>query len=126
VILSDPSHKEWTVWDYRLIKAYHLKQGFMSGNFPVWLDRDENVWFEAKNFVSRSEAVIEAAQEKESTSKNGGTKGKRFYAVIKGTRNGGPLPTLRDFLEKQAVARGQKSDAPVEKEQIDLPIQGVD
>jgi hypothetical protein len=124
VILSDPSHKEWTVWDYRLIKAYHLKQGFMSGNFPVWLDRDENVWFESKSFVSRSEAVIEDAQEKDQ--KSGGTKGKKFYATIKGTRNGEPLPTMRDFLEKQALARGQKSSMPPKEEWVDLPIQGVD
>lgn len=100
----------------------------MSGNFPVWLDRDENVQFEAKSFVSRSDAVIEAAQDKESASsqKGGGTKGKKFYAIIKGTRNGDPLPTMRSFLEKQQADRDNKPVVPPREEWADLPIQGVD
>lgn len=98
----------------------------MSDSFPVWLDRDENVWFEAKSFVSRSNAAIEAAQEIDSKGPNGAPKGKRYYAVVKGTRNGAPLPTMRDFLEKQSIARGQTPAMPPQAEQEDLPIQGVD
>lgn len=93
--------------DYKLVKAYYLKQSYMSGNFPVWIDRHPRVKFEVKSFVSNSARALEAKQAQEANKTGTPSYGKQFYAIPK-TLDGGPLPTMRDYLEEEAKKRGEK------------------
>lgn len=107
VILSDPTHTDYTKWDYKLLKAYYLKQEFMSGNFPVWIDRSPRVEFEVKSFKSKSAAALERKQAAEAKKEGNTDYGRQFYAVPI-TIDGGPMPTLRDYLEEEAKNKGNK------------------
>lgn len=106
MILSDPSHKEWSELDYHMIKAYHLKQGFMDGNYPVWVDRSDRVVFEMESYISKSAAASERKEEQEAK-KNNKQFGKRWYPVPR-TIDGGPLPTYREWVEEQDAKRGKE------------------
>jgi hypothetical protein len=96
--------------DYHLIKAYHLKQGFMQGAYPVWIDRSERVTFEVKSYVSKSAAAMERKEEQQANSKNKDY-GKRFYAVPV-TKDGGPMPTYREWMEEEAAKKGNERPGP--------------
>lgn len=106
MILSNPKITEWTEVDYRLVKAYYLKQNMMSGSFPVWIDRSDRVSFEVKTFISRSEAALERRQEQENAKSNSGH-GIRYYAVPQ-TMDGGPMPTMQEYLEAEAAKKGER------------------
>src|SRR5690606_24835239 len=87
--------------DTKLIKAFEIFEDMRQGTgIPVYWDRSENVYFELGSYVSKSKAVLDRAEEKmrEGKSKN---YGKILYAIPH-TRDGGPLPTLDDFLKEQA------------------------
>lgn len=92
------------MWDYRLVKALRTHEDLVTGTgVPIYWDRSDRVAFEAHSFVSKSKAALERAEEKASkgTTKN---YGKTFYAVPK-TTDGGPLPTLEEFVEEQRLRR---------------------
>jgi len=74
----------------------------MSGQFPIWLDQSPRVIFEAKSYISRSEAAIERAQKNQS---NSDIPGQRWYAVPR-VGDGGQMPTMREYLDEQARKRG--------------------
>jgi hypothetical protein len=61
--MNDESHKDWTLWDYRLIKAYYILQDWYRDGIPIWWDESERVAFNAKARISKSRAAIERAQE---------------------------------------------------------------
>lgn len=103
VILNDPDHKEWTALDYKLAKAYELRQSF--GDIPPWIDRSERVAFDVKTFVSKSAAAVERRQESDSNKKGAKNFGKRYYAVPR-TVDEGPLPTMQEYLEEQKRLNG--------------------
>lgn len=103
-IMDDPSHQEYTLWDIRLLKAYEIHKGMMNDhNIPYYWDRSDRVVFEVGTHTSKSRAAVERAEEKaaEGKSKN---YGKSFYPIPK-TRDGGPLPTLQEFLDEQSKRR---------------------
>lgn len=103
-ILEDPGHKEYTVWDMRLVKGLELYEDMRSGTgVPIYWDRSDRVVFEAESYTSKSQAALDRAEEKAQNSKSKNY-GKRFYAVPK-TTDGGPLPTLEEFLEEQEKKR---------------------
>ena len=98
VLLNDPSRKEWTAFDYKLIKAYHLRQTY--GDVPPWIDRSERVSWNVKTFTSRSGAAIEKKQEADGNKKNTKFYGRRYYAVPE-VVDGGPMPTMAEYYEEQ-------------------------
>ena len=105
MILGDSSIKEWTSLDYRLVKAYELRQTY--GTFPPWIDRSERVAFDAKTFVSKSAAAIERKQDSDSNRKGNAKSmfGKRYYAIPR-TTDDGPMPTMAEFYEEQRRLNG--------------------
>lgn len=79
----------------RLIKAHALKKSFMSGAYPPWIDRNDNVYFEIESFISNSEAAFER---KMKAVGDHAEPGRKYYPVAK-TRDGGPMPTMRQWNE---------------------------
>lgn len=109
VIFSDPSHKKWDVWDYRLIKAHYLLEDWFRDGIPLWWDESDRVTFDAKARFSRSRAAIERAQESDSKKKSK-SYGKYYIAEPK-VMDGGELPTRDEWLEEQERKNGnQKVD----------------
>jgi hypothetical protein len=101
-ILENPDH-EWNRWDFRLTKAYELYKDLMQGGVPIYWDRSDRVAFEAGSFISKSKAALDRAEEKASAGKKKNY-GKVFYPIPK-TIDGGPLPTLDDFLAEQRAKK---------------------
>jgi len=104
VIFNDPSHKEWTVWDYKLLKAHFLIQDWYRDGIPIWVDESERVTFDAKPKVSKSRAALDRAQEAQSKKKRN-TPGLYFIPVPK-VMDGGPMPTREEWLDEQARKQG--------------------
>lgn len=70
---------------------------------PIYWDRSDRVRFTAKSFISKSKAVLDQAEEK---ARDGKAKnyGKVFYPEPV-TIDGGPLPTLEEYLEQEKRKR---------------------
>lgn len=103
LILEDPEHT-WTFWDYRLVTALTLYEDLQSGTgVPLYIDRSDRVRFEVGSYVSRSKAALDRAEDK---AREGKTKnyGKVFYPIPI-TLDGGPLPTMEEFLQEQEAKR---------------------
>ena len=99
VIFSDPDHKEWTMWDYRLFKAHYVLKDWYRNGIPVWVDESDRVTFDAKPRVSKSRAAIERASEKDSKKK---TRSHGLYYIVEPrVMDGGELPTRDEWLEEQ-------------------------
>lgn len=111
VILNDPTHTEYTTLDLKLIKALHLKKLAMSNNFPAWIDRSDRVTFTVKSFRSGSQAALERKQYAidKAAQQNNATPafGMNYYAVPE-TIDGGPMPTLEEWLEEEKERRNEK------------------
>lgn len=105
VIFHDPSHTEWTAWDYKLIKAYHLHEQYMDGNFPIWIDRSDRVAFDVKRGISRSKAALDRAEERDAKKK--AVPGAFLYAVPR-TIDGGPLPTMEEWVAQEKAKNPEK------------------
>jgi hypothetical protein len=106
VLLSDPSHKEWNVWDYRLIKAYHISQDWYRDGIPVWWDESDRVIFDAKARISKSRAAVQRAEEAANKKKN--VHGRYFIAEPR-VADGGDWPTRDEWLIEQANKNKQKT-----------------
>lgn len=105
MILGDPSKVKWTSLDYKLAKAYELRQTY--GQYPPWIDRSDRVAFDVKTFTSKSSAAVERKQHSDDNRK-GNSKpqfGRRYYAVPR-TTDGGPMPTMLEFYEEQRRLSG--------------------
>lgn len=103
-ILEDASHTEYNMWDMRLVKAVELYENIRSGSgVPIYWDRSDRVVFEAESYVSKSQAALDRAEEKAANSKTKNY-GKVFYPVPR-TTDGGPLPTLDEWLVEQEQKR---------------------
>lgn len=109
MILSEPSATTWTRMDYSLIKAHYLKAGFMTGAYPVWIDQSPRVMFNAKSFISKSEAAIAQAEKRNAEHP---IPGMRWYAVPE-VADGGKMPTMREYLEEEARKRNEKVTRPI-------------
>lgn len=105
MIFEEPE-REWSHWDFRLVKAFQIREEMLMGGVPIYLDRSDRVRFEVESFVSKSKAALDRAEEKASNSKQK-TYGKIFYPVPK-TVDGGPLPTLEEWLEEQRRKNAMK------------------
>ena len=106
VILSDPSHDKWNMWDYRLFKAHYILQDWYRDGIPIWWDESDRVTFDAKARVSKSRAAIERAQE--SGSKNKKSTPGRYFIAEPRVMDGGELPTRDEWIEEQKVKSGVK------------------
>lgn len=100
LILSNPEHKEWSIWDYRLIVAHHLLEDWYRDGIPIWWDESDRVTFDAKARFSKSRAAVERAQEKDSKKKSK-SYGK-YYSAEPRVIDGGDFPTRDEWLEEQA------------------------
>lgn len=101
VILNDPTRTKWTTLDYKLAKAYQLRQTY--GDIPPWIDRSERVAWDAKTFISKSAAAVERKQDKQKKP----VPGMRYYAVPR-TTDGGPMPTMKEFFEDLKRLNGKQ------------------
>ena len=110
VVLNDASHKEWTEWDFKLLKAHHLVQDWYRDGIPIWWDESDRVTFDAKARVSKSRAAIERAQE--AASKAGKSSPGRYFIAEPRVMDGGELPTRDEWLDEQAAKNSVK---PVSK-----------
>ena len=115
VIFSDPSHVEWTVWDYRLIKAHYILQDWYRDGIPIWWDESDRVTFDAKPRVSKSRAAVERAQDKQSKKKSQ-THGLYFVPEPR-VMDGGDMPTRDEWLQEQQSKNSepQKRQPPKER-----------
>lgn len=107
-VMFNAPKAEWTAWDYKLIKALELYDDLKQGTgVPLYWDQSDRVRFELGTFTSKSRAVLDRAEERarDSKSKN---YGKTFY-VIPETVDGGPLPTLEEYLKEQQDKRAAQA-----------------
>jgi len=104
VIFSDPSHKKWTLWDYRLIKAHHMVQDWYRDGIPVWWDESDRVAFDAKARTSKSRAAIERAQESDGKKKS--KQYGKYYTAEPRVMDDGEMPTRDEWLDEQMAKRG--------------------
>lgn len=93
------------MWDYRLIKAYHILDEWYRDGVPLWWDESERVTFDVKARVSKSRAAVERAQEKDSKKKKS-SPGKYFVAEPR-TMDGGPMPTRSEWVEEENKKQGR-------------------
>jgi hypothetical protein len=105
VIFNDPSHKDWTVWDYKLFKAHYILQDWYRDGIPVWWDESDRVTFDVKARVSKSRAAIDRAQEAATSGNKKAVPG-RYYVAEPKVIDGGELPTREEWLEEQARKNG--------------------
>jgi hypothetical protein len=110
VVFNDPNHKEWTEWDFKLLKAHHLVQDWYRDGIPIWWDESDRVTFDAKARVSKSRAAIERAQE--AASKNKKPAPGRYFIAEPRVMDGGELPTRDEWLKEQVAKNSAK---PVSK-----------
>lgn len=107
-ILEDPKH-EWGKWDFRLVKGLEIHDEMIVGGVPIYWDRSDRVRFEVGTYTSKSKQALDRAEEKARKSKNS-NHGKVYYPIPK-TTDGGPLPTLEEWLaeraEKAAMSAGK-------------------
>lgn len=108
VIFSDPSHTEWTVWDYRLIKAHFLLEDWYRDGIPVWWDESDRVTFDAVARVSKSRAAIERAQDAASGKGKKSVPGRYFIAEPR-VMDGGEMPTRQEWIDEQMLKRGDNN-----------------
>jgi hypothetical protein len=99
MIYSDPTHVEWTVWDYRLVKAHFMLKNWYRDGIPIWWDESDRVTFDAKGRVSKSRAAIDRAQERAGKAKNP-TPGQYFVAEAR-VMDGGEFPTRDEWIAEQ-------------------------
>ena len=105
MIFNDPSHKKWTEWDYKLVKAHFILDEWYRDGIPVWWDESDRVAFDAKARVSKSRAAIERKQESMSKRKNK-TPGVYFVAEPR-VIDGGNLPTKQEWMDEEIRKQGQ-------------------
>jgi hypothetical protein len=119
MIFNDPSHKEWTVWDYKLYKAYFMKEDWYRDGIPVWWDESDRVAFDAEPRISKSRAAIEKAQEKASKAKTQ-THG-RYYIAKPRVIGGGELPTRDEWIQEQEIKSGRRKISPTSNRNTEGP-----
>jgi hypothetical protein len=104
VIFSDPSHKKWTMWDYRLLKAHYMLQDWYRDGIPLWWDESDRVTFDAKARYSKSRAAIERAQESDGKKKS--KQYGKYYVAEPRVVDGGEMPTRDEWIEEQERKQG--------------------
>lgn len=93
------------MWDYKLIKAYHLHEQYMDGNFPIWIDRSDRVTFDVKRGISRSKAAMDRHETRNQNKKDAPGV---FYYPVPRTMDGGPLPTMEEWVEQEKTKNPEK------------------
>lgn len=111
-MFSDPLHKEWDIWDYRLLKAHYILQDWYRDGIPIWWDESERVTFNAKPRLSKSRAAIERAQEAANKNNKKSVPG-RYYVAEPTVTDGGGMPTREEWMKEQEAKN--KNSAPVTK-----------
>lgn len=101
MLTDDPSYTEWQVVDMRIAKAWRIRESILQGNMPIYWDRSDRVRFDVKSFTSKSEAAVQRRQKKDKEPIPG-----RFYYAVPVTIDGGPLPTMEEFIEEQESKKG--------------------
>lgn len=109
-IFEDPRHVEYNVWDVRLSVALGVYDDMMRGSIPVYWDESDRIRFEVEKGVSKSRAALDRREAQEAKSKDPNY-GVYYYAVPK-VIDGGPLPTLQEWLDEKAAKRGRGDKVP--------------
>jgi hypothetical protein len=117
MIYSDPTHVEWTVWDYRLVKAHFMLKNWYRDGIPIWWDESDRVTFDAKSRVSKSRAATDRAQDKAGKAKNP-TPGQYFIAEPR-VMDGGEFPTRDEWIaEQKKKTAGSVTNASSDKVRV--------
>lgn len=111
VILSDPEHKEWSVWDYRLFKSFYILEDWYRDGIPLWWDESDRVTFDVIARTSKSRAALERASEAEAKKKSK-AHGK-YFVVEPRVMDGGDFPTRAEWVEEQERKRGANKERRV-------------
>jgi hypothetical protein len=111
IILRDPERKEYGVWDLKLVAAIRVYDDLMRGSVPVYWDESDRVRWTVKTGLSKSARAIQAAQERDEKSKSKDTKGVYYYPVPQ-TIDGGPLPTIQEWMEERKSKEGRVNEGP--------------
>lgn len=111
VILRRPSHKEYTAWDIRLIVAYEQQEQIMRGSVPIYWDESDRVAFDVKTGISKSRRAIQQREERDSKAKGGSLPGIYYYPVAR-TIDGGPMPTMEEWLAERNAKQGKERGGP--------------
>lgn len=104
IILRDPEHKEYGVWDFKLVTALRIYDDMMRGSVPIYWDESDRVAFDVKVGVSKSKAAIEIRQSRDEKKKTN-TPG-RYYYVTPRVIDGGLLPTREEWIEERMKKMG--------------------
>ena len=121
VIFEEPD-RGWTKWDFRLIQGYEIREDMMNDRgVPIYWDRSERVQFDVGVSYSKSRAALDRAEEKDRESKVQTKSYGKGYYPIPITTDGGPLPTLEEWLEeerarKEAQAQTKRAPTPFSNE----------
>jgi len=110
ILLRDPGHTEYDVWDLKLVAAYHIYEDMMVGSIPIYWDRSERVTFDVKSGISKSNAALDRRREQLQTRNNGKTPPGMFLYAVPRTIDGGPLPTLEEWQAEMAAKAGFQAD----------------
>lgn len=106
-ILGDPT-REWTKVDFDLVTGLRLLEEMQTGTgVPIYWDRSDRVRFEVGTFISRSKQALDQREEADAKSKN--KNHGRVHYPIPVAVDGGPLPTLEEWLDEQAEKRAMSS-----------------
>lgn len=100
ILLRDPAHTEYDVWDLKLAAALHVYDEMVDGGIPIWWDQNDDVRFEVDRVVSRSRAAIDRAQELDAKAKKD-VKGV-MYIPRPRKIGGGELPSVKEWQEQKA------------------------
>lgn len=100
--------------DLKLIKAFHIREDMLVGNVPIYWDQSDRVAFDIKTGISKSKAATERwERQQEKKNKNGtqSTPGLFAYPVPR-TVDGGPMPTLEEWVAEKAAKQGKQPAPP--------------
>lgn len=86
----------WGMWDIRMLKAYHMLQDMMQGDWPVWIAQSDRISWETQKKVDRPKASLDKAMEEKNPPKG------RVYHVIPKVNDGGEWPTLEEWIADKA------------------------
>lgn len=110
MILRNPRHKEYTDWDLRLLVAYYTHDQLLRGSVPVYWDESDRVAFDVKTGISKSRRAI--SQREERDSKKGQAQHGVYYYAVPRAIDGGPLPTMEEWLAEREAKQGKDRGGP--------------
>jgi len=117
LILNDPSHTSYDIWDLKLIKAHTFLSRMMDGNYPIYWTESKRVDWTVERKISRPDAAMDRAQQAEAKKIENGGKGAKpepglRFLLKPRVLDGGPMPTLDEYLKSKKPAESSTQELP--------------